>query len=358
MLDFLDLLVKARDALRDSEAVRRYFSASASVVIIDEFQDTDPVRSRWRSSSRAGARRVGRGRARRQQSSIYRFRRAEVALFRRWPRSGGAAGARRLHLTQNFRSRAAILRFVTARSPLYHPLRRGGPARIRSDRPRRGSERGAVRHRSALRGAFAEGEACCARKRARSRPPGRGGGGRARGARSAPAWTGPAAPATVMAWPGGSPRCVPRGSARIGGLALHHRGASPSRPPGGARGTGRLRALDDPSDRVSLVAALRSSFCGVSDRDIVAYASPAGRCGSCPRSRRAHAGRENGGAGAGVLATCTALRTSLSVPALIERLYDETRILAALTGTRRGEAQVANLEKVVVLARKAPTSAS
>ena len=29
------------------------------------------------------------------------------------------------------------------------------------------------------------------------------------------------------------------------------------------------------------------------------------------------------------------------------------RILAALTGTRRGEAQVANLEKVVVLARKA-----
>ena len=47
------------------------------------------------------------------------------------------------------------------------------------------------------------------------------------------------------------------------------------------------------------------------------------------------------------------LRTSLSVPALIERLYDETRILAALTGTRRGEAQVANLEKVVVLARKA-----
>jgi ATP-dependent helicase/nuclease subunit A len=54
-----------------------------------------------------------------------------------------------------------------------------------------------------------------------------------------------------------------------------------------------------------------------------------------------------------LLATLHRLRTSLSVPALIERLYDETRILAALTGTRRGEAQVANLEKVVVLARKA-----
>src|SRR5207237_7797575 len=37
-----------------------------------------------------------------------------------------------------------------------------------------------------------------------------------------------------------------------------------------------LRALDDPSDRVSLVAALRSSFCGVSDRDLVAYALSGG----------------------------------------------------------------------------------
>ena len=40
-------------------------------------------------------------------------------------------------------------------------------------------------------------------------------------------------------------------------------------------------------------------------------------------------------------------RTYTSVPALLERLYQDTRILAALTGTRRGEAQVANLEKVV-----------
>ncbi len=37
-----------------------------------------------------------------------------------------------------------------------------------------------------------------------------------------------------------------------------------------------LRAIDDPSDRVSLVAALRSSFFGVSDRDITAYALSGG----------------------------------------------------------------------------------
>ena len=115
-----------------------------------------------------------------------------------------------------------------------------------------------------------------------------------------------------------------------------------------------LRALDDPSDRVSLVAALRSSFCGVSDRDIVAYALSGGALWlGAPAPDAPTPGAETVAPALVLLATLHRLRTSLSVPALIERLYDETRILAALTGTRRGEAQVANLEKVVVLARKA-----
>ena len=37
-----------------------------------------------------------------------------------------------------------------------------------------------------------------------------------------------------------------------------------------------LRAIDDPSDHLSLVAALRSSFFGASDRDIVAYSLSGG----------------------------------------------------------------------------------
>jgi ATP-dependent helicase/nuclease subunit A len=48
-------------------------------------------------------------------------------------------------------------------------------------------------------------------------------------------------------------------------------------------------------------------------------------------------------------------RLRSSVPALVERLYDETGILASLTGSRRGEAEIANLEKVVALARQAAT---
>ncbi len=43
VLDFLDLLLKARDALRDRGAVRRYFRERFRFLIIDEFQDTDPL---------------------------------------------------------------------------------------------------------------------------------------------------------------------------------------------------------------------------------------------------------------------------------------------------------------------------
>jgi ATP-dependent helicase/nuclease subunit A len=113
-----------------------------------------------------------------------------------------------------------------------------------------------------------------------------------------------------------------------------------------------LRAVDDPSDRVSWVGALRSSFFGVSDRDIAGYALAGGRLG--------RGAIDMDKPGAGTIGPAEALlerlyrqRTSLSVAALLETLYDETRVLAALTGTARGEAAVANLEKVVSLARQA-----
>ncbi len=114
-----------------------------------------------------------------------------------------------------------------------------------------------------------------------------------------------------------------------------------------------LGAIDDPSDRVSLVAALRSSFFGVTDRDIASYALARG---SLWLGAAVDETRPGGPALAPPLRALHALherRTRDSVAALIERLYDETRVLPALTGTRRGEAQIANLEKVIALARQA-----
>ena len=114
-----------------------------------------------------------------------------------------------------------------------------------------------------------------------------------------------------------------------------------------------LKAIDDPSDRLSLVAALRSSFLGVSDRDIVAYAL----AGRRPRARQRRWPRRSPGPrpwarALELLGRYHERRTRLSVAALLEALYDETRVLAAFTLTRRGESAIANLQKVVALARQ------
>ena len=51
--DFDDLLFWARDLLRDSQPARSYFRRRFKVLLIDEFQDTDPVSRSSRCCSRA-----------------------------------------------------------------------------------------------------------------------------------------------------------------------------------------------------------------------------------------------------------------------------------------------------------------
>ncbi|HWX23839.1 MAG TPA: 3'-5' exonuclease, partial [Vicinamibacteria bacterium] len=113
-----------------------------------------------------------------------------------------------------------------------------------------------------------------------------------------------------------------------------------------------LRAIDDPMDRISLVAALRSSFLGVSDRDIATYALAGGPLwhGKVDETKPSSGAL---GPALELLASLHGRRTRCSVPFLLESLYDETRILPALAGSRKGEAQIANLEKIVTLARQA-----
>jgi ATP-dependent helicase/nuclease subunit A len=358
VLDFLDLLVKARDALRDSEAVRRYFRERFRVVIIDEFQDTDPLQvevAELLTGARPGALVVV-GDA---KQSIYRFRRAEVALFRRVAAEAAARpGHAVLHLTQNFRSRAAILRFVNrAFGALITPSEDAGQPEYEAIAPPPGLREDPSVIALRFDAPFAEGEDLL---RAEAR-----------------ALTAFLAEVASGAHPVRDPHTGVDRPSRAGDVMVLARRLTQMRPleealesaglrftiEGGKSFFDRqevhevlavLRALDDPSDRVSLVAALRSSFCGVSDRDIVAYALSGGALWlGAPGPDASTAGADTVAPALTLLGALHRLRTSLSVPALIERLYDETRILAALTGTRRGEAQVANLEKVVVLARKA-----
>ncbi|MGP0062548.1 MAG: UvrD-helicase domain-containing protein [Isosphaeraceae bacterium] len=118
-LDFDDLIVMARDLLRDHpEAVlpdpeSDSGAPSVEFVLVDEFQDTDAVQGeilRLLSGSEFLSGRlflVGD-----VKQSIYRFRGAEPSIFRDWRSEFPAPG--RLSLTENFRSVPGVIDFVNA----------------------------------------------------------------------------------------------------------------------------------------------------------------------------------------------------------------------------------------------------
>lgn len=111
LLDFDDLLLRARDLLRDRLDVRERVGAGIRLLMVDEFQDTDPVQADVVRMLCGDALTQGRlflvGDA---KQSIYRFRRADPGVFDRLRAEIPAPG--RLPLSVNFRSQPAILNFV------------------------------------------------------------------------------------------------------------------------------------------------------------------------------------------------------------------------------------------------------
>lgn len=115
-LDFDDLLTRTRDLLAgSSDAEARSIDAGADIerLLVDEFQDTDPVQSEI--LERLAGAEVGTGRlflVGDFKQSIYRFRGAQPEIFQnfraRFPDAGRHA------LTENFRSVPTILDFVNA----------------------------------------------------------------------------------------------------------------------------------------------------------------------------------------------------------------------------------------------------
>ncbi|MES2790960.1 MAG: UvrD-helicase domain-containing protein, partial [Planctomycetota bacterium] len=113
VLDFDDLVLRSRDLLKQNLAVRQRIAAGIEFLMVDEFQDTDPVQAdivRFLCGAKLTAGKlflVGDA-----QQSIYRFRRADPNVFRQLRMEIPEAG--RLPLNQNFRSQPAILDFVNA----------------------------------------------------------------------------------------------------------------------------------------------------------------------------------------------------------------------------------------------------
>ena len=123
-LDFLDLLLSARDLLRH-DAARADLQRVYQRIFVDEFQDTDPLQAEillllaasdpaerdWRKARPAPGKLYVVGDP---KQSIYRFRRADARLFHRICQGLRGAGVGARSLTSSTRSTQAIQSFVNA----------------------------------------------------------------------------------------------------------------------------------------------------------------------------------------------------------------------------------------------------
>ncbi|MFN2511698.1 MAG: UvrD-helicase domain-containing protein [Pyrinomonadaceae bacterium] len=124
-LDFLDLLLRARNLIRDSRDIRRALQQRFTHIFVDEFQDTDPLQADilmllsaddpdeqdWRQVRPIPGKLFMVGDP---KQSIYRFRRADVALYQEVKQKIVAAGGALVELNVSFRAEPEIQEAVNA----------------------------------------------------------------------------------------------------------------------------------------------------------------------------------------------------------------------------------------------------
>ena len=124
-LDFVDLLVGARDLVRGNAEVRRYLQGRFTHIFVDEFQDTDPLQAEillllaaddpeqndWLETTPVPGKLFVVGDP---KQSIYKFRRADVVLYRQVRDALSARGVGLARLTKSFRSARPVQDCVNA----------------------------------------------------------------------------------------------------------------------------------------------------------------------------------------------------------------------------------------------------
>jgi ATP-dependent helicase/nuclease subunit A len=122
-LDFVDLLLLARDLVRDKSDVRRYLQDRFTHIFIDEFQDTDPLQaeillllaaddpaeSDWLKVAAKPGKLFVVGDP---KQSVYKFRRADVVLYREIRDALQSRGVGIVQLTTSFRALRPIQHLV------------------------------------------------------------------------------------------------------------------------------------------------------------------------------------------------------------------------------------------------------
>jgi len=359
--DFDDLLFWARDLLRDSEPARRYFRERFRAVLIDEFQDTDPVQAElalilasdghpaedWRKLIPARGRIMVVGDP---KQSIYRFRRADIAVYDD-VRTGALAGDG-ARIATNFRSNRELLRALNA---IFDEVLKAAP----------GLQPGNVQLQAPPEAAQAK------------RPPIL----LAEGAFQGDADDIRAEEARVLAamlsklhserWEirerrGERWRACQWGDMAIlvptrTGIEYHEQALASAGIPYRHEGSRDffqreevrdliwvLAAIDDPTDRLALVGALRSSAFAISDDELVIHMASA-RALSYRSKRRGDSQPVN--EALAELADLHLLRRSVSLPELVRRVVERTRLVEFALTQDDGEQGAANLLAIVDDAR-------
>ena len=123
-LEFGDLLLQCRNLLRDNWEVRSYFQNRYSQLLVDEFQDTDPLQaeiifflaekepltSRWREVKLEPGKLFIVGDP---KQAIYRFRRADIEVYEEAKECVEKQGEL-LQIVQNFRTLPSIIDWVNS----------------------------------------------------------------------------------------------------------------------------------------------------------------------------------------------------------------------------------------------------
>jgi ATP-dependent helicase/nuclease subunit A len=129
-LDFEDLELVTRDLLAGDEGLNEQYASRFTHVLVDEFQDTNPLQNELLGLlERDNLFRVGD-----DNQSIYRFRNADVGVFRRHWEDAAAVG-RGESISVNFRTRGEVidaidLAFERLWGERYEPLREAPGSRV------------------------------------------------------------------------------------------------------------------------------------------------------------------------------------------------------------------------------------
>ena len=367
-LDFDDLLLVARNMLVRSREARDHFKARFRYLLVDEFQDTDPLQVEivFFLAERPGQHAAAWDEAELEpgklfivgdpKQSIYRFRRADIEVYERAKQALARHGGT-LILSQSFRPLRRLAEAINgifeglirkpddgAYQPAYVPLEP-----FRAEAPSRPEvvllyPPPAVVDAVSYQDEFRRAEAQCVGAMVQR--------------------------IVGEEWPVFDKRLRQTRPVRYGDIALLARtftasdvyadvlAASdiPLRIIGGKHFylatevhslISALKAIDNPHDGLSLVAALRGPFFGVSDDELLL-----GACAHGGLSYR-NAGHDGPlGAAMGVLREFHERRNGEPIAVLLQRLLERTKVLELFALRPRGEQRVANVLKVVERARQ------